>query len=225
MKREVCIVGHRGAEGYATENTLLSFKKAIEMGCGRTELDVSLTKDKQAVVFHDDFLSRVSNSKGFIKNKTLKDLKKVCLKGNQKIPTLQEVIDLCKGKIELQIELKDKGTAEIAGKLIIKKKILRKVVVTSFFPEYLKEIKEFDSRIKAGLLFDKLTPSVWRIVKKNKLEYLGPRGNIVSKEMVDKAHEKGLKVYAWGVNDKGLFERLVKMGVEDIGTNFPKKFL
>ena len=71
----VRIIGHRGAMGYAPENTLESFKKAIELGCDAIELDVRLSKDGQLVVIHDAKVNRTTNGKGLVSEKTLKELK------------------------------------------------------------------------------------------------------------------------------------------------------
>lgn len=120
------IVGHKGAAGYAPENTLASFRKAIELACDRIELDVRLSKNKELVVFHDEEVSRLTNGKGFVREMTLAELKKMDCAEGEKIPTLQEVIDLAKNKIDLQIELKDDDMAALVNEII--KKIVLKIM-------------------------------------------------------------------------------------------------
>ena len=124
------IVGHRGAAGYAPENTLLSFQTAIDIGCDATEMDVRLSKDGEVVVIHDDGVSRVTDGTGFVDEMSLAELKKLDCPEKQKIPTLQEVIDLCKGKIDLLIELKAQGTPEKVNRIIERNKITENVAVT-----------------------------------------------------------------------------------------------
>ena len=68
---------HRGASGYASENTLDAFRKAVEMGADGIELDVQMTKDGELVVIHDETIDRVSNGKGWVKDYTYEELKKV----------------------------------------------------------------------------------------------------------------------------------------------------
>lgn len=77
------IVGHKGASGYAPENTITSFKTAIEIGCDRAELDVRLTKDGEVIVFHDDEVSKLTNGTGFINEMTLLELKQLECKGGE----------------------------------------------------------------------------------------------------------------------------------------------
>jgi glycerophosphoryl diester phosphodiesterase len=134
------IVGHKGATGYAPENTLPSFQMAIAIGCDRAELDVRSTKDGQIVVFHDDEVSRLTNGVGLVSEMTLSELKKLDCEQGEKIPTLQEVIDVCKNKIDLQIELKADGTPELVNDIVLKNDIQDQVVITSFHDNLLKVI-------------------------------------------------------------------------------------
>ena len=116
-------IGHRGACGYEPENTLLSFKKAIELGADFIELDVHLSEDKHLIVIHDYTLDKTTKGKGKVSEKTLKEIKSYRTKEkNQQIPTLQEVIKAVKGKAKLNIEIKGVNPAKEVAKLIKKKR-------------------------------------------------------------------------------------------------------
>lgn len=221
------IVGHKGASGYEIENTLPSFEAAIAIGCDRTELDVRRTKDWQVVVFHDKEVSKLTNGNWFISEMTLAEIKQLdCHKGN-KIPTLQEVIDVCKDRIDLQIELKGDGTAQPVNDLIIKNNIENNVVITSFNIHLLKEIKNINPKLPVGLLFwkDEIMLDIRNIIESVPLDFLAPFSWIVSKEFVEKAHKLGKTVYAYMVNSKELADKLLAMGVDEIGTDYPKLFI
>jgi glycerophosphoryl diester phosphodiesterase len=224
-RRRFLVVGHRGIGKTAPENTLLSFKKAIKVGCDRTELDVFLTKDKQIVCIHDPYLGRISDGKGYVDKKTLKEIRQMHCKENQKIPNLQDVIDICKGKIDIQIELKGEGTPKKVNDIILKNNISNNVVVTSFYPKLLKEFKKINPKIKAGILFRNINNDIWKLVKSINLEYICPQASKTTKEIVEKPHKHKLRVYTWHTNSKGLGKRLIKYGVDDIGTDFPEIFL
>lgn len=221
------IVGHKGAAGYAPENTLSSFRMAIAIGCDRAELDVKLTKDKQVVVFHDDEISKLTNGKGFINEMTLADLKELNCGQGEKIPTLQKVIDVCKNKIDLQIELKADGTPELVNSIILKNDIQNQVVITSFKDYLLKEIKMLNPDLKVGLLFktDEVMLKIWDLANEVPLDFLAPFSRLVTKEFIDKAHSLGKSVYAYRVNEKRLGDKLISMDVDAIGTDFPKLFI
>lgn len=93
---------HRGASGYAPENTLDAFQKAVEMGADGIELDVQMTKDSELVVIHDETIDRVSNGKGWVKDYTYEELKKINFNKThleytkEEIPTLEQVYRLIK---------------------------------------------------------------------------------------------------------------------------------
>ena len=101
------IIGHRGACYYKPENTLSSFKRALQLKCKFIECDVRLSKDKQVVIMHYKTLERTTNGKGLTSKYTLKELKKLNAGRNEKIPTLQEYINLLKNKAMMVIELKN----------------------------------------------------------------------------------------------------------------------
>src|SRR3989338_5973953 len=125
----VKIVGHRCAAGYAPENTLLSFQAAIQPGCDRAELDVRISKDREVIVFHDEEVSRLTKGTGFVHELSLAELKRLNCPKNQKIPTLQEVMGFCWGKIDLQIELKTNGTPKLVAKVLSENNFTENAVI------------------------------------------------------------------------------------------------
>ena len=118
FKQIPLVIGHRGACGYAPENTILSFVKALEIGVDMIEFDVHLSKDGEVVVVHDDFLDRTTDAFGAVNQKTLDQLKGVNLSDNQKIPTLFEAIKLIGQKAKINIEIKGKGCFEAVNNIV-----------------------------------------------------------------------------------------------------------
>jgi glycerophosphoryl diester phosphodiesterase len=223
--KKVKIVGHRGASGYAPENTILSFQKAIDIGCDRTELDVRLSKDNEIIVIHDAEVNRISDGYGLISEMNLAEIKKINYPENQKIPTLQEVINLCKDKIDLCIELKAKGTSKAVNDIILKNQLLSSVIVVSFDIDLVREIKKLSPDIKVGFLFGEYNEEIWNFADSVPLEYICPECSMIDKEMVEKAHSLDLKIYTWTVNKKKTYDYLMNLGVDEIATDFPKLFI
>ncbi len=221
------IVGHKGAAGYAPENTLTSFREAIEIGCDRTELDVRLTKDNQLVVIHDREVSKLTDGTGLVSEMSLTELKKLRCSGGEHIPTLQEVVDICRNKIDLQVELKAAGTPQPVNELIMNNGLEKQVVITSFNSNWLSEIKTANPRLQVGLLFytDEVMVNIWNLINSVPLDFLAPFSGIITKDFVDKAHNLEKRVYAYHVNSKELGDKLIAMGVDEIGTDFPKLFI
>ena len=96
--------------GHMLENTIESVQKAIELNVDGIEIDVFKSKNGELVVYHDPFLSRLSNSNAFIEQISLDSIKKIELIGGYSIPTLSEILDIIPEKIFLNIELKGQDT-------------------------------------------------------------------------------------------------------------------
>lgn len=108
------VIAHRGAHRHAPENSLLAYKKAIEMGCDFVEIDLRKTKDGRFVSVHNGTIDAYfEHKKGKVQDFTLSELKQIPLTGNNKerdsqfIPTFEEILELCKGKIGIYLDLKE----------------------------------------------------------------------------------------------------------------------
>jgi glycerophosphoryl diester phosphodiesterase len=223
------IVGHRGASGYAPENTLLSFQTAIDCGCDKVEMDVRVTSDGQAVVIHDKTLTRTTNGKGAVSARTLEQLKKLECAQGQKIPTLREAVDLCRNRIALILELKEAGASGAVVRILADDSLRDSTLVISFDGGLIREVKGIDPGIRVGLLFSKSLYKrnldlLWRLAEEISLDYICPRSDALSSRMVSGAHTRGLGVYAYGVNNREVFQKMVEYGVDEIGTDFPRLF-
>lgn len=104
-------VGHRGAAGHEPENTLRSFRRAMELGADMVELDVHLCGSGELVVIHDETVDRTTDGTGEVAKMTLDEMRALDAGKGERIPTLQEVIDLATGRMDINIELKGLGTA------------------------------------------------------------------------------------------------------------------
>ena len=102
-------VGHRGARAYEPENTLRSFKRAIELGVNAVELDIRRTKDGEVVVIHDAKVDKTKNGKGLVSELTLEEIKQLVTEKGERIPTLEEALDFLDKKVKILIELKETG--------------------------------------------------------------------------------------------------------------------
>lgn len=219
------IIGHRGAADLAVENTLESFRAAIEAGCDRAELDVRLTADNQAVVMHDKTIDRTTNGTGLVRTYTLAELRAFRCHNGEPVPTLQEVIDVCRGKVALQIEIKEAGTPAVVYRQIVDNDLRSSVVVSSFHHELLTEIHQLDDSLKLLFLF-KDTPTDFEALGSNSLVYaVGLSADRVTPECVARAHECGLVVYAYRVDTREVGQQLTAWGVDELSTNNPQLFV
>lgn len=214
------IMGHRGAAALEPENTLLSIKKAMEIGVDAVEIDVHLSKDKEIVIIHDLTLDRTTNGTGLVSNYTLSELKKYDAGKGEAIPTLQEVMELTDKNVKLVIELKQKGTESIVVDQIKKNKLEDNVYVISFWHRLVKNIKETDKNIKTGVLLVGC-PVNTSIADQISADALFMKYTFVDTEIVELSHKNGLKVFIWNIDDPFLIKPFADIGVDGIGSNNP----
>jgi glycerophosphoryl diester phosphodiesterase len=223
---------HRGASGHAPENTLAAIRLAMEMGVEMCELDVQQTADGRLVVTHDDALDRTTNGKGKVWEMTLAELQQYDAGSwfdsrfaGEKLPALEEVIALVRGKMPLNIEAKIHGHERNFASLIVetlrRERFDDECVVTSFDHKVVDEIKTLAPELAVGYIFG------WRefsaAVFSGKAELLSAHYSLVDAAFLERAHAAGKKVHVWTVNDQWLMRRMIEMGVDGIITNYPDR--
>jgi len=221
-------IGHRGAMGHAPENTLLSIRKAIELGADWVEIDVHFV-DGQLLVIHDNTLDRTTDGAGLLGDLSFSELRRLDAGEGERIPTLCEVIQTIVGKVGLNIELKGKGTAApVVEQLASLTKLHRETILLSSFNEIeLENVFELDSAIKLGLLIDgsvdgSLEKSLLLAKRINAYSIHLNVGEITS-SIVHRAHQAALRVYVYTVNQSNDIERMKELGVDGVFTNFPDR--
>ena len=223
--------GHRGASGWAPENTLPAFTKAMEMGADYSELDVRLSKDGFVVLSHDDSLVRTAKVKCVIRDFTLAELQQMDVGSwfapeyqGVHVPTLQEVIRLVKGKMKLNIEIKiGKPEPELAQKVIdvIRAEgFTKECMITSFDKSTVEKFAELAPELPVGLIFnEKNTVDVFA----GSWPILSAKYTLVNADFVRKARAAGKQIYAWTVNDEEKMRELIGLKIDGIITNYPDK--
>jgi glycerophosphoryl diester phosphodiesterase len=159
--RPYLVIAHRGASAYEPENTLRAFRRAIELGADMSELDVHLSKDGQPVIMHNATVDRTTNGTGAIKDMTLAELKTLEASKGERIPTLQEVIDLVRGRCGLYIELKAEGTPAVVVDTLRANRFTsrQQAIIGSFQPHLVQETKELAPEIATALLVGPVLPA------------------------------------------------------------------
>ena len=212
------IIAHRGASFLEPENTLRAVGKAIKMGADLVEVDVRMSKDNELVIMHDPDVDRTTNGKGFVKDYTLQELKKLDAGNGESIPTLDEVISCVKCRIGLVIEIKEPGTE---GKVLekINENNLENVILTSFYHKSIKNVRKINPSVDAGIIFSCQPVDVNQMASGAGANVIFPGYKYLDEELIEQAHGNGISVYPWTVDDPDIFENLVEMGVDGIVTN------
>ena len=224
------IEGHRGVAGLEPENPLRSFQKAIELGVDYVECDLHLTKDRHLVVIHDSSVDRTTNGRGLVEEFTLADLKKLDAGKGEKIPALQEVLDLIRGKSNLVIELKGEHTAKPAVRLIEQNKMEKEVIFNvgggdGMFDlqalRKLKEIQGLNPTLSVLFGFGKLPENVCKSTIDSGVRIIGVEFHYLTPEFIKEAHKYDLEVRTWNPDTLKEMQRVMDMGVDGICTDRP----
>ena len=220
------IIGHRGAAGHEPENTLVSFKKALELDVDMIELDVYVLKTGETVVMHDNKVDRTTNGKGYVMDYSFADLRKLDAGNGQKVPLLSEVLDLIDKKVPVNIELKGRGTAKSVAVLIEAYKKEKGwtddlFIVSSFNHVELAEFARLMPSVKTGALAEGVLLGYSEFAQKLGSFSANVSAEFVTPELIEDAHKRQLEVFVYTVNDESEITRMRNLGVDGVFTNYP----
>ena len=227
-KEAILIIGHRGANKLAPENTIKSFKKAIELKADYIEFDIHRSKDGEIVVIHDSNTLNTTGYKGLVKKMTLDELKALDCGEGEQIPTLHELIEIAKGKIGFQIEVKARNMAKQLISILKEGDLIESSLLSSFQHNELLKIQKIEPNLKLASLEPIITgwtknwnyqSSIINYAIKSNFYAIHPRYQLVNQEFINFCHKNNIKVNVWTVNSKAGMKRFMKMGVDGIITD------
>jgi glycerophosphoryl diester phosphodiesterase len=236
---EVEIVAHRGASGYAPENTIAAFDKAVEMNADYIEIDVQRSQDGKLVVIHDQTVDRTTNGTGNVKDLTFQQLNQLdagSWKGIQftgeKIPTFEEILDRYHEKIGILIELKSPelypGLEEQVVQIFEERNLdqLRNgtIIIQSFNHDSMKKMNQLLPKIPIGVLTSNKEHTTEQALKdfSSYADYFNPNYKLLTEELVHQAYSQGMKVFPWTVRSNEAAEFVLDMNIAAIITDYPK---
>lgn len=222
------VIGHRGAMGHETENTITSIQKALDLGVDMIEIDVFKIKSGEIVVFHDDTLERLTNGKGKIEEYTFTELRKLVVTGNHKIPLLTDVLDVIDAQVPLNIELKGANTAKEVNTIVLeyvkdKDWALSDFIISSFNWDELRIMRDTNSNISIAVLTEENPVDAITIAKELHAEAINPNFKMLSLEIANTIRDAGFKIYTWTVNEPNEINGAKIWAVDGIITNFPER--
>ena len=230
------VIAHRGASGYAPENTLSAFRKALAMGATFIETDLQLSRDARFVAIHDSTVDRTTNGKGAVHELTLGELQRLDAGAwfgsefaGERIPTLEEVLQFAKKHdVVFYLELKPGGSwggeHALIGALREAREIARTVVI-SFDASILEAVRRIEPTVMTGLLFDgQIEDPLERAVEIGARQAV-VRGDLVTPWMISQARKRDLQVVCWTVNHPAHMRLLMEAGVSGIMSDYPDRVL
>lgn len=229
------IIGHRGAYNSAPENTLISFRKAAQLGAKWIEIDVRLSSDKIPVVFHDDEVDRTTNGQGPVDRFTLESLQELDAGSHyhtdfsgEKVPTLLQTITLCiELNLGLNIEIKpnlgqavETVTAILATINPFQEQLRGNVLFSSFNLLCLKKLVNLSPDWPRALLVNDLNNDCLTHTKALECYALNPNYNCLANiENIKSILDSGLRIIPFTVNQISIAKNLLRLGVHSIITD------
>lgn len=228
LEDRTAIIAHRGASKAAPENTLAAIKKAIEDKADWVEIDVQETADDKVVVFHDSDFMKLAGVDLKIWDATMDDLKDIDIGSwfapefkDQRVPTLDEVLDVCKGKVGVNIELKyyghDKQLEQRVAEIVKAHDMAAEIVVMSLKIDAVKKMKLLRPNWKVGLLMS-VSAGDMRTLE---ADFLAVNAGFANRRLVRSTHAGGKEIFVWTVNDISTMSAMVSRGVDGLITDKP----
>lgn len=199
--------GHRGNPAEHPENTMRSFRSAIAAGCDLIECDVHLTSDSRLVVIHDHTLERTTNGTGLVRDHTAAELRKLDAGDREKIPLLQEVVELAIGKVGLVIEIKQlpplyPGLEEKLVNMLRQLGAVGECAVISFNHAAIHELRKMEPGLQLGVLEGSRPIDPARIMRDAGADVYSPHWGASDPQLVKEVHAAGGAVAVWPVDDE-----------------------
>ena len=241
-KKKPLIIAHRGLKAKYPENTMAAFKAALDLGVTMIELDVTLTLDREVVVIHDKTLERTSSGSGSVRDWLWEDLRKLDAGSwfsprfnGEKIPSLEEVLSLCAGRVQVNVEIKPEAFEEQNPADAIEIKVLDlvetfamtdSVLISCFEPRVIQRIEAMKRRKPktAFLSEDPLDNAMVDFMVRHGVSAYNPDHRTLEKNHVETVHNLGIQVFTYTVNTKEDAGRCFAMGVDGIFTDDPTLF-
>jgi glycerophosphoryl diester phosphodiesterase len=236
LKHPIAVIAHRAGRNGTPENTLAAIRNAIRLGVDYVELDIRTTKDGHLVIMHDSTVDRTTNGAGAIKDLDLDALRELDAGSKfdpkfagEKVPTFEEVLTMCRGKVNIYVDHKEASTVQLFA--AIKAHGMENQVVVYNSPNELQEWK----RIAPHIPVMPSLPDRYRvpngIAEFEKIlhaEVLDGNLREWTRDLVNQAHAAGAKVYVdnLGENDNPAgYRKAIEMGVDGIQTDYPDRFI
>jgi glycerophosphoryl diester phosphodiesterase len=222
--------GHRGNPAEFPENTMRSFRSAIAAGCDLIECDVHLSSDGRLVVIHDHSLERTTNGSGLVRDHTASELRKLDAGDGEKIPLLQEVVELALGKVGLVIETKQvpplyPGLEEKLVNMLRQLGAVQECAVVSFNHPSIHELRKMEPALQLGILEGARPLHPARLLRDAGADVYSPHWGATDPQVVHEVHAAGGAVGVWPVDDEVAVAWCRYSKPDSMFTNRPKEIL
>ena len=232
----VLAIAHRGASGYAPENTFAAFRRAVAQGVSFIETDLQLTRDAHLVAIHDETVDRTTGGHGAVQHMTLAEIRRLDAGAwfaseftGERVPTLEEILVFSKkNDVVFYLELKPSGFwggehAMISA--LREANEIPRVVVISFDSNILAGLRRIEPTLMTGLLYEGQIENPFEKAVEIGARQLAVRGDLVTPNFLQQARKRDLQVVCWTINSPAHMRMLAAAGVDGIMTDYPDRLL
>ena len=228
------VIAHRGASAYQPENTLAAFALAIQQGAQMIELDLHCSLDNQVVVIHDETLDHTTNLTGRVDQMTLAEIKQADAGKGERVPTLDETLDLTSGKLRLYLEIKDAKAAAETLRIIRARRCQDEVMLASFDIELMRRLGDEVRDIELGVILgnETLNPIVrwreafpWIALRRVNYQVLCMQVELCYGYLARQTKASGKRLYVWTADEDAQFAKMIERDVDGIVTNKPDRLI
>ena len=215
------VVGHRGACTLVPENTLPSFRTALEIGVNELELYLRATRDGHVVVVHDATVDRTTDGTGLVSELTFEEIRRLDAGDGAQVPTFAEVLDNTTGS--LQVEIKDPRAIDpMMAVLQDRPEAMARLAPTSFDADSVGRLVQLLPDVCVGLISKEATTAVLDRAAELGAGRVLVRLAAATAEFVRTAHERGFRVDVWPVDTSDQVRRAVELDADGFTTDDPR---
>ncbi|HEV2288410.1 MAG TPA: glycerophosphodiester phosphodiesterase family protein [Candidatus Acidoferrales bacterium] len=232
--RRPWVIGHRGAPGHAPENTIASFRRAVELGAAFIETDLRLSHDARFVAMHDPTVDRTTDGKGLVRELTLAELRELDAGSwygkqfaGERIPSIEEVLMFARDvDVVAYLEVKIEDAWGVHHALVSALRAANetaRAVIISFDATFLDNVRRLDTTLLTGFLYEPPMTDAIEKAQRIGVRQILPRADLVTPELVAAAHAADLQIATWTVDDPKRMCELISADVNGIMTNYPDR--
>lgn len=213
-------IAHRGFTRNHPDNTLEAFSAAIELGADGIECDVQETADNNFIIFHDNNIEGTR-----ISDMSLKDIRPIRIHSNYQIPTLVETLELCHGRVFLNLELKQVYSIDKLLQILRAVMTPEELLISSFQSELIASLRDRAPDFQRGILTGLQIKDFIGLMNSTGAQVMLPMFASVTMTMVDKLHNSNLSIIIWNCNTLKDMRTALSWSVDGIITDNPDMFL
>jgi glycerophosphoryl diester phosphodiesterase len=216
LMNSILNIAHRGFHRHLPDNTLEAFEAAINLGVDGIEFDINETSDNEFVIFHDDKIHGVEIGK-----MSLSGVSRIKLLDEFKIPTLEQGIDLCRGKVKLLVELKKVHSLDRFLEVMRKMSEPREITIISFNKKLISEFSCSVPEVETAFITSLPIPDPVKLAQSVQSKGIVARFPFIDVRLVERARIANQSLFVWGCPDMKAARRMLKLDIDGIISDFP----